>query len=733
MKTLIALCRSTAAAALTLSLGVRAQTVRPAATPSSSPSNQEIVTLDEFTVSATTDDGYKATNVLSGTRFNTSLLDLPKPIDVVTREFMNDIGARDITEALQYTAGIAVTRESDHAGKTDSDVLVRGFAGGGGGVSSGGGNQYINGYRTFGNFDSLSIERIEVLKGPSSLFSGAIGAGGAINTVVRQPTERRKGLVTMSAGSFDKYRLEVEQSGPITSDKKLLYWVGVGVQDYGSYMDFANYRRVVISPTLLWKATPKTNVTLFAQAMHNEQTPASHPVFMVPNLSAYLTDVKRSFNRMGPEAFNDSEQLHVIVDVVHQINDRWTAKVGGIYRAIDGWRNLVTGGTTATINATTGVRTLPRSAAAIYQPEHGYALQGYLLGKLRYAGLSHKAIGGFEYFAQGSQEDVRQPRPNLTPINIDNPDFSIGDPLGYPRLAGRYNLKRLISRSYSVNNLWQAFGEKLTLQLGIRRDETYQATDDFLTPTASFSGKAKSADLISGGGAVRVLPRVSLFVSYNESYEPLVKTDFFGRPFDPREGTGIDYGVKWDRADGKISATATAFTVTNSNLEQADPDHAGFQLQTGENEAKGVEFSLFARPVKPWQIVGSYTHNVTRVVKDPRVPANVGLPTANAPRESWSLWNRYRFDTGDLKGFGVGVGVVFVGERRGNPNLANNPGIRSPAFHRWQANASYGTTLFGRRTNFALNVSNVFDKFYRQSFAGLGEPRAITGRVSFEF
>lgn len=104
-----------------------------------------------------------------------------------------------------------------------------------------------------------------------------------------------------------------------------------------------------------------------------------------------------------------------------------------------------------------------------------------------------------------------------------------------------------------------------------------------------------------------------------------------------------------------------------------------------------------------------------------------------SPRDSWSLWNRYRFENGPVKGLGLGVGVVFVGERRGNPNLVNNPGIRSPAFHRWQANASYATKLFERKTTFALNVNNVFDQFYRQSFSGLGEPRSVTGSVTFEF
>ena len=119
-----------------LSVFAHAQGAKPADRLPASASGREVVLLDEFTVTEASDDAYKATNVLSGTRFNTALLDLPKPIDVVTREFMNDIGARDITEALQYVPGVTFNRETDSAAQQDTDVLVRGFSGGGGGAVS---------------------------------------------------------------------------------------------------------------------------------------------------------------------------------------------------------------------------------------------------------------------------------------------------------------------------------------------------------------------------------------------------------------------------------------------------------------------------------------------------------------------------------------------------------------------------------------------------------------------
>ena len=60
-----------------------------------------------------------------------------------------------------------------------------------------------------------------------------------------------------------------------------------------------------------------------------------------------------------------------------------------------------------------------------------------------------------------------------------------------------------------------------------------------------------------------------------------------------------------------------------------------------------------------------------KTIKDPTRPANVGLSPPNVARHQANLWNRYAIGTGPLKGLGLGVGVIHVGERRGNNNLPN--------------------------------------------------------------
>src|SRR6476646_7592420 len=74
---------------------IAAQAVSPAAA-----TRDEPVMLSAFEVSPQGDDGYKAANAISGTRFNVPLLDLPRPIEVITAEFIEDIGAKEIGEAL---------------------------------------------------------------------------------------------------------------------------------------------------------------------------------------------------------------------------------------------------------------------------------------------------------------------------------------------------------------------------------------------------------------------------------------------------------------------------------------------------------------------------------------------------------------------------------------------------------------------------------------------------------
>ena len=88
--------------------GVWAQPTTPTPNAAAAPAAENTVTLDEFRVDASQDRGYRATNSISGTRLNTQIRDVAIPIEVITKSFIQDIGANDVKEALQYSAGVTL-------------------------------------------------------------------------------------------------------------------------------------------------------------------------------------------------------------------------------------------------------------------------------------------------------------------------------------------------------------------------------------------------------------------------------------------------------------------------------------------------------------------------------------------------------------------------------------------------------------------------------------------------
>src|SRR5207247_10069682 len=75
---------------------------------SASASANDTVVLSPFDVRPEEDSGYKATSTLAGTRLRSDLKDLAASISVVTKDFMEDVNATDITSLLVYTAGTEV-------------------------------------------------------------------------------------------------------------------------------------------------------------------------------------------------------------------------------------------------------------------------------------------------------------------------------------------------------------------------------------------------------------------------------------------------------------------------------------------------------------------------------------------------------------------------------------------------------------------------------------------------
>jgi outer membrane receptor protein involved in Fe transport len=193
-----------------------------------------VVNMSPFVISSEGDDGYRAANTLAGSRMNTSLLVTPAAISVLTKELLDDIGAKKTEDFLRYAMS------SDHDGSTealgsasqnfDVRVKIRGFSD----------NTITRDYFPFARLssDRFNIERVDLNRGPNSILYGIGSPGGVINSSSKQASigGSQKSL-SLSFGSFSKKRAEMDLAFPMAG-KKLALRVNTLVEDRLGWADF---------------------------------------------------------------------------------------------------------------------------------------------------------------------------------------------------------------------------------------------------------------------------------------------------------------------------------------------------------------------------------------------------------------------------------------------------------------------------------------------------------------
>ena len=136
----------------------------------------------------------------------------------MTQDQIRAQGAQSVQDALQYTPGVSL--QSYGANAFFDGFKIRGFNA----VS------YLDGLRlpadsiTFAipKIETYGLERIEVLKGPSSGLYGQSDPGGLLNLVSKRPTETPHYEIEGSFGSFDRFQGAFDIGGPADKDGRFL-------------------------------------------------------------------------------------------------------------------------------------------------------------------------------------------------------------------------------------------------------------------------------------------------------------------------------------------------------------------------------------------------------------------------------------------------------------------------------------------------------------------------------
>ena len=161
----------------------------------------------------TGDEATLATTVVTATRQAQRVDEVLASVDVITREEIERAGNRTLVELLASRPGVQVT--SNGGAGANSSVFIRG-------ANSSHTLLLIDGVRigsatigapTLETIPLALIERVEILRGPSSALYGADALGGVIQVFTRRDTTALVPRLHVGAGTWDTYTASAGVSG----------------------------------------------------------------------------------------------------------------------------------------------------------------------------------------------------------------------------------------------------------------------------------------------------------------------------------------------------------------------------------------------------------------------------------------------------------------------------------------------------------------------------------------
>ena len=217
-----------------------------------------MVSLSPFVVVTERDTGWVASSTLLGSRTNEQLANLPMTVDVLTADFLRDMGVYEIEDASAMIANTVVT--SSLAGKLDeARVTFRGFQLGDNVQPQ----SARNFFQVFTPQDTFNVERIDFAKGSNSLMFGSEQPGGLAMTYTKRAYFSNFNSAAFLGDSYGSYRFMLDVNRKVTDH--LAARLNLVDRSDATYIEFAKANLRAADLTLTYKLFPRTEVRLEAE------------------------------------------------------------------------------------------------------------------------------------------------------------------------------------------------------------------------------------------------------------------------------------------------------------------------------------------------------------------------------------------------------------------------------------------------------------------------------------
>ncbi|WP_244478105.1 TonB-dependent siderophore receptor [Methylobacterium sp. Leaf86] len=648
--------------------------------------------------------GYVARRSATATKTGTPILETPQAINVVGRKEIEDRQAQSVSQALLYTPGVMNQYGTD----VRYDWLyVRGFVPG----------RYLDGLRLpFGargysqpRVESYGLERVELLKGPSSGLYGQNSPGGLLNLVSKRPTATPLREIQLQTGSFGRAQAAFDLSGPIDPEGRILYRLTGLARTTGTQLDYLEEDRVFIAPSLTLRPDADTSLTILSQYL-NIDSPGGGAPQGLPALGTLYANpkgripTKRFIGEPNYDRFK-LQQGFIGYAFEHRFNDVWTVRQNLRYSHVDANTQRV-----QAIGLGADNSTLSRYAWAFPERSDLFNIDNQAEARFSTGPFAHTLLLGADYLREDARYDESQLR--IVPsVDVFAPVYA--GTVTRPPLGTRITQGRNQTGLYAQDEI--RFGG-FRLTVSGRQDwadavtRTTNAATGALTRVkqddAAFTGRVGLSYLLDGG--------LAPYISYATSFQPTAGTNRAGQPFAPTEGEQIEGGIKFQPPGTNLLMTGTVFDLTQKNVLTPDPTDFRFNAQTGEARVRGVELEVKASLTESLDLIASYAamnSEITKANANAAGASIIGNELPFVPQHQASAWLDYTFRTGDWAGLGLGAGVRYIGASVGdNANLYHIPVVTLvDAAVRYDFGYRYPAL---KGVDLAVNATNLSDKTY---------------------
>ncbi|MEM8685926.1 MAG: TonB-dependent siderophore receptor [Pseudomonadota bacterium] len=575
---------------------------------------------------------------------------IPQSISVLGRNEIEQFNATRTSEALRYTAGVT----SDVFGNdTDYDWLrVRGFQADQTGIYW---DNAQNLSFAFGSFyiDPYTLERIEVLRGPSSALYGGSNPGGIINYVSKRPGDRIRQIIFGGNNAFAGWAA-FDIGDDLGNDRS--YRVTGRFEGGKKFDDLNRGIRGTLAPSFRFVTGGGTEVTILANLhaadeKHNGSTFLPYYGTVVPTAQFGYIDPDSNFSDPDWDSY-DRKQGSVTSIVEHEFDNGFTftgvgrlgyAKVKESYYYPFGYL---------------GFSTMPVDAVgtlSLIAFEHNTEVKTAqtdlrYYGEVEIGGIKNDLLFGLD--ARGYWIDETQASAFLgltnTVVNTTAPGTPVLNPPYQDALTKQKQLGLYFQDILRFDNGFIVTGN-------VRHDFVYTSQNG-----AGAFKRSDSEPSYRVALGYEAPNGMTPYVSYASFFNPLIVSPANGVT-EPETGTQIEFGFKWAPDNGPFRVAAALFQIDRNNVVTgAFPNFD----QLGAVRSRGFEIEGAYDFGNGLRMAGAATVLDAKTTKDSNA-ALIGKTPTLIPDHELALKMDYAF-SGPLDGFALGVGVRHRGESYAN-------------------------------------------------------------------